>query len=1064
MHGLGMAVGLFVSIIGCTNSILAHEPPTSADAPLRAVTMVDQREGWAIGDEGVILHTIDGWETCERQTTHVRASLRGIHFLDAYRGYAVGVEMLPFGRGTTGVVLGTQDGGIKWEKLINKELPGLYGVRFIDAVTGYAFGDTTGGHNGGVFVTENGGRTWRSISSLTESNTWTCGAIIADQPVFAGVMGQIGAIEKENVFTLPNKRPAASSLRGMAAKDQDVWAVGSQATVMVSRQTQGKSWEPVELPLSNSLRGCLDFSAVCCHGNHVWVAGRPGSVIFHSWDRGQSWEAQRTGQPLPLHGICFAGESTGWAVGELGTILMTTDGGKNWSVRRRGGHRSALMMVTTQKQDLAVGTVAVMGGDRGYLTTALQVTHQPGQAQSDADRTLQAIRGVGGCSAEVLSSFAVADFQETMDANKLLTLFGNGDQAFGQARLEEQLVLALRMWRPSAIVCSAPVSNAAGSLNAVCSLALKNACELSSRADVYPEHFTKLDLQPWQPARLFTKRTAQSTADLVLNLDRPRPVLFASANDYANASRSMLLDKFAPGPMQEQYTLWKSWCDQTMAKNDFAAGLAPEQLKVWNKWRERTGGTDGPLTGWSPEEFVLWKKWCEFEEAREDFLTGLSLGYGGQARREKVEIDETNFRMLVQATAKQVADTEQFRQRMKNPDEAKQFFKNFERSMVGLAPTTIGDRIYAQAQEFADRGEWLMARECHLMLLDLLPTHRFSGESCRFILATMGSSEAKRRVDLRQMKTAAEYPLSAVALKLNEKDGLIDLEKSIQTKRTSLQRRRTEIRQWQKGALAAGEIMSVLDPLTYGEAQLQFCMQANQRLAGNQEVSKLLQMEFQVRQPYGIWRDAAATEQWLHQRIGKSPKPAIVVQRLASMPKIDGQLDDECWRQVGRSALVQAAGSAPESTEIMMGYDEQHLYLAVKCKQPTGDPKHRPLKPRKRDDDLRPYDRISLLLDLDRDYGTYFHFEFDQRGCVTEDCCGDLTWNPKWFIEVTPMQDGWTAEVAIPLIELTGETGLSKNTWAVNITRIMPGKGVQAMSLPAAVKPKPEGMGLLMFE
>ena len=55
------------------------------DAALHAVQFVDAKEGWAVGDEGVIWHTIDGGETWERQPTGVRASLRALHFLDGFQ-------------------------------------------------------------------------------------------------------------------------------------------------------------------------------------------------------------------------------------------------------------------------------------------------------------------------------------------------------------------------------------------------------------------------------------------------------------------------------------------------------------------------------------------------------------------------------------------------------------------------------------------------------------------------------------------------------------------------------------------------------------------------------------------------------------------------------------------------------------------------------------------------------------------------------------------------------------------------------------------------------------------
>jgi hypothetical protein len=46
---------------------------------------------------------------------------------------------------------------------------------------------------------------------------------------------------------------------------------------------------------------------------------------------------------------------------------------------------------------------------------------------------------------------------------------------------------------------------------------------------------------------------------------------------------------------------------------------------------------------------------------------------------------------------------------------------------------------------------------------------------------------------------------------------------------------------------------------------------------------------------------------------------------------------------------------------------------------------------------------------------------------------------------------------------LTGDVVTIGKTWACNVTRILPGRGVQSWSLPADVDPRPEGMGLLMF-
>ena len=76
--------------------VLAAAPAFAAelrhhdDATLRAVQLIDEREGWAVGDEGVIWHTIDGGKNWERLPSGQRSSFQSLHFLDPYVGWVVG--------------------------------------------------------------------------------------------------------------------------------------------------------------------------------------------------------------------------------------------------------------------------------------------------------------------------------------------------------------------------------------------------------------------------------------------------------------------------------------------------------------------------------------------------------------------------------------------------------------------------------------------------------------------------------------------------------------------------------------------------------------------------------------------------------------------------------------------------------------------------------------------------------------------------------------------------------------------------------------------------------------
>lgn len=151
-----------------------------------------------------------------------------------------------------------------------------------------------------------------------------------------------------------------------------------------------------------------------------------------------------------------------------------------------------------------------------------------------------------------------------------------------------------------------------------------------------------------------------------------------------------------------------------------------------------------------------------------------------------------------------------------------------------------------------------------------------------------------------------------------------------------------------------------------------------------------------------------------------------------------------------------------------MSYDADFLYFAVRCGKPAEEVLPTASK-RTRDENLSRFDRISLTLDLDRDYSTAFQFQIDCRGCMAEDCWGDSTWNPRWFVATKQEPTAWTAEVAIPRMALTADGFSLNKTWAMNVVRVLPGQGVQAFSLPAEAPESAQGtghlagMGLLTF-
>lgn len=64
--------------------------------------------------------------------------------------------------------------------------------------------------------------------------------------------------------------------------------------------------------------------------DHAVVVGYSGKILV-TRDGGRNWSQQRSGTDLALYGVRFADERHGWIVGQEGLILRTVDGGDTWT-------------------------------------------------------------------------------------------------------------------------------------------------------------------------------------------------------------------------------------------------------------------------------------------------------------------------------------------------------------------------------------------------------------------------------------------------------------------------------------------------------------------------------------------------------------------------------------------------------------------------------------------------------------------------------------------------------------------------------------------------------------
>jgi virginiamycin B lyase len=67
----------------------------------------------------------------------------------------------------------------------------------------------------------------------------------------------------------------------------------------------------------------------------VWAVGDTGTIMV-STDGGMMWRQSTSGTTQHLRAVRFVDSNTGWAVGDGGTILTTTDGGITWTAQASG--------------------------------------------------------------------------------------------------------------------------------------------------------------------------------------------------------------------------------------------------------------------------------------------------------------------------------------------------------------------------------------------------------------------------------------------------------------------------------------------------------------------------------------------------------------------------------------------------------------------------------------------------------------------------------------------------------------------------------------------------------
>ncbi len=177
--------------------------------------------------------------------------------------------------------------------------------------------------------------------------------------------------------------------------------------------------------------------------------------------------------------------------------------------------------------------------------------------------------------------------------------------------------------------------------------------------------------------------------------------------------------------------------------------------------------------------------------------------------------------------------------------------------------------------------------------------------------------------------------------------------------------------------------------------------------------------------------------------------PVVETVRTLTPPIIDGRLDDKCWKNAGRiENFVWANGieNPHEPTEAYLLWDEQNLYIGIKCYESRMDAIT--ISNTEPDSDVWDDDMVQFLIDPTPVTGMdYYHISVNSIGVVIDRMIdaehvkrrsGESTDNTKWnsggLLDTDMQENFWSIEAGIPFSAL-GVEPEEGDIWRLNIHR-----------------------------
>jgi hypothetical protein len=167
-----------------------------------------------------------------------------------------------------------------------------------------------------------------------------------------------------------------------------------------------------------------------------------------------------------------------------------------------------------------------------------------------------------------------------------------------------------------------------------------------------------------------------------------------------------------------------------------------------------------------------------------------------------------------------------------------------------------------------------------------------------------------------------------------------------------------------------------------------------------------------------------------------SSSMSLTISRVATPPKIDGNLDEPAWKTAEAADMKEySGGTVKNRTTVQLAYDADNLYVAFTCFESRMDRIKTTWNHfEERDNAVWGDDCVEMLFDPFGSGFNYYHIIINSAGVIADCRNDDWHWNAGVNQGIRKGKDRWIVEMAIPFTDL-GYLPTGGEVWRGNLGR-----------------------------